>query len=282
MRLSEAAALYLEARTAEGFSPYTIAGYRIQYRLLCRYLDDPDCQAITTDQLRQYFARDANQRKPATIGHRIRAIYSLFKWLVWEGYQTADPSVRIRERTLPPPIPKALSAERLEIVRDACRTPREHAIIEMFFATGARLNELHLCNRDDVQWSTRSLIVYGKGRKERECYFGHRAALWLRRYLAQREDSNTALFVTLRRPQRRISNRALYEAVKRIARRAGLGDIVSPHVMRHSLATHLLDHGADVLAIQSQLGHSKPETTLRYLKLSGSRRRMEYEKYFMQ
>lgn len=282
MLFSEAAHDYLEAKQAEGYSPKTIAAYRLQYRLLGTYLGNPTLETITTAQLRGYLARDTDRLKPASLGHRIRSMHSLWKWLVEEEIVDVDPSRRIKEHALPPPIPKALSSEQLELLRDACKSPREHALVELFFATGARLNEVSQLNRADIRWDTRSVIVMGKGRKERECYFGHKASLWLSRYLASRQDTEDALFVTLRQPFRRAANHTLYGEVKRIARRIGLDSHVSPHVYRHSLATSLLDHGADVVIIQSLLGHAKPETTLRYLRLSGQRRRHEYDRYFMQ
>ena len=281
MRLSDAARIFLQARSLDS-SPKTVESYALQYRLLQDALGDPVLAEITTPQLRQYLADAQSHLKASSLNNRIKALRSLWKWLVEEEYTDVNPMARIKEAKVPPPVPKALTSEEIELLRDACRTPREHALIELFFATGARLNELSHMNRTDIDWQNRAVRVMGKGRKERECYFGHKAALWLQRYLAQRTDEDPALFVTLRQPHRRMANHTLYGEVKRIARRIGLDYKVSPHTYRHSLATNLLDHGADVVVIQSLLGHSKPETTLRYLRLSGERRRLEYDRYFMQ
>lgn len=246
------------------------------------WLCDPALEEITTQQLRDYIAKDIERLKPASVGHRIRAMHSLFAWLMDEEIIAVNPSARIKDRQDYQQVPKALSEEQIETIRDACRTPREHALVEFFFATGARLQEVVGLNRQDIDWQNRAAIVLGKGSKEREVYFGHKAALWLRRYLEARKDDDPALFATANRPYNRAAPHTLYHEIKKIAKRVGLDKAVSPHKYRHSLATHMLDHGADVLVIQSILGHSKPETTLRYLRLSGKRRHEQYDKYFMQ
>lgn len=283
MRWSEATQLYLEAKAVDGYSPTTLKGYRLQFALFQRWLgEDPDLDAITTTQLRAYFAKDVGTRKPTTIGHRIRAIHSLWHWCVEEEITDRDPSRRIKEPKAGDRIPKALTIDQLEDLREGCQTPREHALLELFFATGARLAELCQLNWADIQWDRRSIRVVGKGNKERELYWGAKAQRCLRIYLATRTDSDPALFVTLHQPHRRMQPHTIYDAIKQIAACAGMREIVWPHRLRHSLATTLIDNGADLTVVQSILGHSKPSTTLLYTKLSGTRRRYEYDRYFMQ
>ena len=116
-------------------------------------------------------------------------------------------------------------------------------------------------------------------------YFGAKAGIWLKRYLDTRGDDDPALFVTRYRQHgkhQRMSIDSLRFYVNRVAERCGLRDKVTPHVLRHTLATHLIDQGMSLAALQSYLGHAKPETTLRYATLSGSARQREFKKYFMQ
>jgi len=130
----------------------------------------------------------------------------------------------------------------------------------------------------------------GKGSKEREVYFGARAQIWLRRYLDSRADEQDALIVTERRQRndagelqhQRMSIAQIEYVVRRVAKRCDLQDRVTPHVLRHTLATTLLNQGAPLVAVQSILGHTKPETTQLYATLSGSARRRAFERYFVQ
>lgn len=282
MRLSEAAVLYLHAKEFDGFSPKSLSAYQLQFRLLIDNIGDVDIATITTPILRAYLAKDMDRLKPASLGHRVRIFHALWRWLVDEEYIEVDPSRRIKEPKLGERIPKALSPEQIEDLRDACRTPREHALLELFFATGARLSEVCQLNRQDVQWDQRTARIIGKGNKERDLYWGAKAQRWLRLYLNTRTDDCPALFVTERCPIRRLEAKSIYHAIKRLARAAGMQDIVWPHRLRHSLATTLIDNGADLTVVQSILGHSKPSTTLLYAKLGGTRRRYEYDRYFMQ
>lgn len=159
--------------------------------------------------------------------------------------------------------------------------PLGHALLEFLFATGCRISEVWGINRDQIVWDRRSVLVCGKGQKEREVYFGARCTLWLRRYLLTRPDAEPALFATSS-PVRRMSTWYMRAIVKAVANRCGLARKVSPHVMRHTLATTLLNQGADLVAVQSILGHDKPETTQRYAHLSGVRRQDEYNRWFPQ
>jgi integrase/recombinase XerD len=137
-------------------------------------------------------------------------------------------------------------------------------------------------NRTDLNFESRSVIVRGKGNKEREVYWGHKANIHLKRWLESRKDECPALFSTVNRPYVRASPHTLYHEIKQVAKRCGLGEHVSPHKYRHTLATMLLNNGADVSVIQSLLGHSKPSTTMVYVTLRGTRRKNEYDRYFMQ
>lgn len=279
MLLSQAWSAYEADKRLEGYSPYTLKAYQLQARLLIRAIGDREIGEVTFGDLKGYLARDAERLKPASIGHRIRFLKSLFRWAQDEGHVTRNPSAKLKEPKQGNRIPKALSEEDTEMLREGCQTPLEHALVEFIYSTGCRIGEIVRLNRNAINWESRSAIVRGKGDKEREVYFTIKAEIWLKKYLRGRKDSDMALFVTERSPHR-MSIAEMRYIIKRVARRAGVEVNVYPHKLRHSYATHLLNNGAPLEIIQSLLGHAKMETTRLYAQLSGLRRRELYRKYF--
>ncbi|HWQ76869.1 MAG TPA: tyrosine-type recombinase/integrase, partial [Syntrophomonas sp.] len=277
MLLSEAWRLYAVDKQIEGFSPVTLRGYKIQHNLLIRYFGDVDLDGITLPALKAYLMESASHLKPSSLGHRIRFIRAFFRWAAEEGYAAANPARKLREPKLGMRVPKALSEEDTVLLQEACKTPLEHALIEFLYSTGCRIGEVRMLNRNSIDWDNRSCIVRGKGDKEREIYFSIKAAIWLKKYLAGRKDTDIALFVTQRMPHR-MSIDALRYTVKTVAKRSEVAVRVYPHKLRHSYATHLLNNGAPMERIQTLLGHAKLETTLIYAQLAGPRRKAIYQK----
>jgi integrase/recombinase XerD len=176
-------------------------------------------------------------------------------------------------------IPKFLTEREIEHLREACLTPLEKALFEFMFSTGCRIGEIVSLDKNSVNWSNWSVIVRGKGDKEREVYFNVRSDIWLKRYLDERKDNDQAVFVTERIPHR-MSIAQMRNIIKRISQRAGINKEIHPHQLRHSYATNLLNNGAPLEVIQSLLGHEKSETTRIYAQLSGRLREDLYRKYF--
>ena len=279
MLISDASRLYLADKQLEGFSPHTLKGYKLQHELLIRYLSDIEIDEITLIDLKNYLVEAGGHLKPSSLGARIRAIRAFFRWATDEGYCDANPARKLREPKLGTRIPKALNEEDTVLLQEACKTPLEHALVEFMYSTGCRIGEVHRLNRNAINWDQRSCIVLGKGDKEREVFFSIKAAIWLKKYLAGRKDSDVALFVTERKPHRMGIDQIRY-VIKRIARRSEVEVNVYPHKLRHSFATHLLNNGAPMEGIQTLLGHQKLETTMLYAQLSGPRRKEIYIKYF--
>ena len=170
----------------------------------------------------------------------------------------------------------------MELLRDSCKTDLEHALIEFLFATGCRVGELYRLNKSDINFERHSAIVDGKGRKQREVYFGARASIWLKRYFDSRKDEETALFATINKPYKRMAIYQIQRHLKKVAERCNLEHKVHPHVLRHTFATSVLNNGAPLHTVQDLLGHDKPSTTLLYTSVSGEARRQAYDRYFMQ
>ncbi len=156
----------------------------------------------------------------------------------------------------------------------------ENALFEFLYSTGCRIGEVVKLNRDDINFSTNSVIVHGKGDKEREVYFNTRCTIWLKRYLDERNDEEPCLFITERRPKRRMSIDNLRFIIKRISNRARIKKSIHSHKLHHNYATHMINNGAPLEVIQSLLGHEKSETTRIYAQLSGKLRHDFYIKYF--
>ncbi|TKD65701.1 tyrosine-type recombinase/integrase [Pseudalkalibacillus hwajinpoensis] len=264
----------------EGYSPLTLKTYCFQYNTLLRYFGDVDMNAITTDQLKAYLVDVGEHLKPSSLGHRVRCIRSLFKWTYDEGHIQKNPAAKLKEPKLGKRIPKFLSELELEHLREACEGPMENAMFEFFYSTGCRIGEVVKLNRDDINFHTNSVIVHGKGDKEREVYFNTRCSLWLKRYLDERDDLEPCLFITERRPKRRMSIDLIRYIIKRISKHSGLQKEIYPHQLRHSYATHMINNGAPIDVIQSLMGHEKTETTKLYAQLSGKLRHDFYMKYF--
>lgn len=282
MRLSEASELYLARRKQEGYSPFTLSAYRIQHSVFIRDAGDLDVTDATEEILRRHIGRFVEKMKPSSLAHKVRALKVFFAWLQEEEIILKNPARKIKEPKIGKRIPKAMTMDEVEAIRDGCRNDFERALVEIFFATGCRVGEVERMNRGDVDFDRRAIRVIGKGNKEREVYYGSKAAIRLRKYLEGRTDKEQALFITQRRPYRRMPTHALWWNVKGIAQRSGVARNVSPHIWRHTLATMLLNQGAPLESVQSILGHEKPETTQIYAVLSGERRHEDYKKYFVQ
>jgi integrase/recombinase XerD len=279
VKLTQAVALYDADKRLEGYSPHTLAAYAIQARLLVRAVGDVAITQLSTAVLKTYLSRDAERLKASSLGFRIRYLKSLFRWAHENALVTVNPASSIREPKQGVRIPKALTEDVVEELRESCAITLEHALIETFYTTGCRIGELVGLNRSDIDFDARQFVVRGKGDKEREVYFSSKCGIWLKRYLRSRRDTDVALFVTERAP-RRMKIAQMRYVVKRIAKRADTDVNIYPHKLRHSYATHLLNNGAPIDAIQTLLGHSKADTTRLYAQLSGTRRRELYRKYF--
>ena len=280
MFLSEAWEKYYVDKKIEGYSLQTLKTYSLQFKMLLRHFGDVNADEFAIDQLKNYLIEVGENLKPSSLGHKVHFLRSFFKWLHEEGFISFNPALKLKEPKVGKRIPKFLTEMEIEQLRDSCITPMERAMFEFFYSTGCRIGEVVILNRADINISGRSVIVKGKGNKEREVYFNIRCSLWLQKYLEEREDCDESLFVTERRPKKRMGIENARHIIKRISIRANINKEIHPHQLRHSYATHMLNNGAPIEVIQSLLGHEKSETTKIYAQLSGKLRQDFYSKYF--
>lgn len=272
--------LFLSGKQLEGLSPLTLEGYARQLRIFAEHVQKRADQ-VTTADIRVFLGRFKRQ-KLSTVSTKLSVLKSFFSWLTAEEIIPRDPTMKIRPPKKEKRMPKALSIEELEMLREACRTPRQRALVEVLYATGCRLSEVQSLNRDQIDFHTQTARVIGKGNKEREVFFSFKAIYHLKKYLMNRLDNEPALFITERKPYRRLSRRGIQREIAEIAKRAGLENKVSPHVLRHTFATLTLNNGADIAAVQALLGHEDPATTQIYAQISDERKREQHRKYLVQ
>lgn len=265
--------LYISSKHIEGLSSLTLADYYRELLSFDSFVNKPTSQ-ITTSDIRIFLAKNDTVML-STNGKKLSIIKSFFAWLVDEEIILRNPAAKIKQIKQPSRLPKSLSETELEILREACISFRERALLEVFYSTGCRLSEVSSMLITDIDWSTSSITVIGKGDKERIVYLNPKARYHVERYLEHRAvnyDVCEHLISTERRPYRQLSNKSIQDLIHKIAERSGLDKNVTPHVFRHTMATLAMDNGIELGDLQQLLGHSNPGTTLRYATVSEERK----------
>ncbi len=278
-------------RTNRGASPYTLKNYRTdigQFIEYCRERDVRRLAQIDRAFLRAYLETlEARGYAKASIVRRLAELRSFGAFLVRDGVVQQNPFRAVSAPRRPERLPRFLTVAEVEALLEApdLETPaglRDRAIIEVLYGAGLRVSELAALDVGDVDLAQAQVRVIGKGSKERIGLLGQPAVQALRRYI---EAGRPALLggrptsaLWLNRRGGRLSTRAVALMLSRAARQAGLRQNVSPHMLRHSFATHLLDGGADIRIVQELLGHASLSTTQVYTHVSQSRAREVYQR----
>ncbi|MEX0876007.1 MAG: tyrosine recombinase XerC [Phycisphaerales bacterium] len=226
---------------------------------------------------------------PATMARKIATLRSFYKWGNRSGYTTANPMTLIRTPRQSKRLPKAITIEQIERLLAAPNDKdvlgrRDRAMLETLYSTGIRVSELVGLDHDDLDFENEAMHVRGKGRKERIVPLGSHALGAIRRYIelmsndskfsaiwAARGTAENPLPLFLNKHGKRLSSRSVRRKLDKYLRAVGLDPSISPHTLRHSFATHLLDNGADLRSVQELLGHQSLSTTQVYTHLSTSR-----------
>jgi integrase/recombinase XerD len=280
---------FLEMMAAErGAAPLTLAAYHNDLSNLAGFLTPGGIalEAADRERLHAYLASPATARLvPRTLARRISAMRQFYKFLMLEGVRQDDPTAELDTPRLGRPLPKILSETEIKSLIDAAQNwPREEGIrlgcvLELLYATGLRVSELVTLPLTAARRDPRFLVISGKGGKERVVPLSEPGRLALRRYLECREN-----FLPDSRPSRwlfpsrgragHLTRQRTGQLLKELAAKAGLDpDRLSPHVLRHAFASHLLDHGADLRSVQQMLGHADIATTQIYTHVETERLR---------
>ena len=275
-------ALWLE----DGLSKNTLAAYRRDLTLFGHWLtlQQRVLLQVTQDDINGYFAARHHQTQATTANRRLTVFKRFFHWALREQHIQLDPTLKILSAKQRLRLPKTLTECQVEALLAApdvstAQGVRDRTMLELMYASGLRVSELVTLKVFNISLNDNVLRVFGKGNKERLVPFGEVAALWLKRYLAQPRAELLAahqtddLFVTHKGPTpgTAMSRVMFWMLVKKYALAAGIHSPMSPHTLRHAFATHLLNHGADLRAVQMLLGHADISTTTIYTHVARER-----------
>lgn len=271
-----------------GRSANTVASYRRDLAAVGAWLEERGCplvgatEELLSDHVASMLAAGAAQ---SSVARRLAALRTFFGHLLDEAEIGADPTAGLEGVRVPVGVPKPLTAEEVERVLasatgDGPHEQRDRAFLEFLYATGARVSEACGLDSDDLDLVGGVVRLFGKGAKERVVPVGSMAVAALQDYmdsgrrglrpdLWRSPSDRNAVFLTNR--GRRLNRQKAWDIVRDAGTRAGLDTELSPHVLRHTCATHMLEHGADLRIVQEMLGHATISTTQVYTKVSGER-----------
>jgi integrase/recombinase XerD len=272
-------AIWLE----EGLSKNTLAAYRRDLSLYGRWLQAQQGKTIVATEesdLNAYFAARHDETRATSANRRLTVFKRYFRWALRENLISADPTLKLQSAKQPLRVPKTLSEPQVEALLGApdVETPlglRDRTMLELMYASGLRVSELVGLKTFNLGMNEGVLRVLGKGSKERLVPFGQIARDWLTRYLAEGRaailggQQTDDLFVTAR--GHGMTRVMFWFIVRKQAVAAGITAPLSPHTLRHAFATHLLNHGADLRAVQMLLGHADISTTTIYTHVARER-----------
>jgi integrase/recombinase XerD len=269
-------ALWLE----DGLARNTIASYRTDLAQLAKFLKDKSLLQADEADLFAFLA--AAKGRASSAARRVSTLKRFYQYCVRERRVDADPTLKLDPPKRAPRFPRSLSEADVEALLaapavDTALGLRDRAMLETLYATGVRVSELVKLKTFEVNLDANVIRVMGKGSKERLVPLGEEAAHWISRYLKERKSSADALFVTARGGG--MTRQAFWHLIRRYGARAIPGKKLSPHVLRHAFATHLINHGADLRVVQLLLGHADISTTQIYTHVARERLKALHAKH---
>ncbi len=273
----------------KGLSRNTLESYARDLRKYFSFLKDRDHRQIAQVDVRSFVARlSVDGMAAPSIARCLAAVRGLHKYFLTDGLSSADPTIAVETPRGWQRLPKTLSSGEIEalLAQPDAFSPlglRDKAMLEVLYATGLRVSELVGLKWTNINLERGYIVVVGKGSKERAVPLGDIAGSAVRSYLERsrplllKGGDTEALFVSSRR--RQMTRQMFWERIKYYVRKAGISRTVSPHTLRHSFATHLLDNGADLRSVQAMLGHADITTTQIYTHVSRERLKQIHEKH---
>ncbi len=289
--------IFIETLLAEkGYSKHTCRAYRSDVLGFIKHLCDEGCEdddfyqdqfekkiiSIDKTAIRGYLSFLVKSGKSKrTIGRKLSAIKSFFDYLIKLNYIKLNPADMVAFPKLEKRIPQFLSIDDVFYLLDSIKTDtwlekRNLAMFETFYSTGMRISELEGLNMDDIDFKNQMIKVFGKGSKERIVPVGNRALEAIKQYRATLKENFIPVFIN--KDFKRLGSRSIRRTLEKIVNDCQLSVPVSPHTLRHSFATHMLDSGANLRGIQEILGHVSLSTTQIYTHVSMDRLMRVYDK----
>lgn len=266
----------------KNYSSHTILNYRLDLQEFFTFLGHDRFADVDYPVLRRFLAEmRARQLKPRSVARKLSSLRTFFRFLQREGVIDKNPANLLLTPKLDKPLPHFLSEEETVTLIEAPKGDkvsdfRDRAIFETIYSTGIRVSELVGLSLRDVDLIGNLVKVFGKGRKERIVPIGEKAVEAIQAYLAARKNKAEALF--LNKQGGRLTDRSVRNIINKHMQKAAMQQKVHPHMIRHSFATHLLNHGADLRSVQELLGHVNLSTTQIYTHLTTEKLKSIYEK----
>lgn len=274
----------------KGLSDKTLESYKNDLKVYKEYLNDKTIEKvekISSDNIKDFLKDRNGVEETTTIAHNLTVIKNFHSYLLRQNLVKKDQSEFIERPKLRKYLPKTLSMEDVDKLLDIkLDTPfdyRNKAMLELLYGTGLRVSELVNLTLTDIDYTNCILRVMGKGSKEREVPLGEYSIHYLKLYLNKRnellKEGVSCDKIFLNNHGKGMTRQGFFKNLKAILKEKGLNPEVSPHTLRHSFATHLISHGADLRSIQEMLGHSDISTTKIYTRVSDDKVKQDYEIY---
>lgn len=263
-------------------SEHTILNYKLDLEEFRDFLEDIEIEKADYLFVRKYLAHLKERNLTVrSVSRKLSSLRSFFKFLIKEGLLKVNPTGAIVSPKQAKPLPKFLTEEDAAKLVDAPDTStlkglRDRAILEALYSTGMRVSELVALKEDDVDFIGGVIKVFGKGKKERMLPIGDRALRAIRSYIEKRAEESRVIF--LNKNKKPLGVRGLRKMLDGYIVKISLKEHISPHTLRHSFATHLLNRGADLRSVQELLGHANLSTTQIYTHLTTDKLKSVYEK----
>lgn len=274
----------------KGLTDQSVSSYQNDLDVYLSFLQDKNVflvKDITSDHIKEFLKIRGDSESTSTVAHNLTVIKNFHKYLIKENIVKEDVSLFISRPKLQKRLPRALTVEEVDLLLDiTLNTPfdyRNKAMLELMYGAGLRVSELVSLTLNQIDLENGLIRIMGKGRKEREIPIGEYGVYYLKLYLEHRgmliknHRQEDALF--LNNHGKQITRQGFFKILKQLLLDKGLNPDVSPHTLRHSFATHLLSHGADLRSIQEMLGHSDISTTKIYTHVSDEKVEADYKKY---
>lgn len=269
------------------YSSYTVEGYTSDLNAFLEYLNDNNINSfkdVEYQDIRLYINKLYEEKYSyKTISRIISSLRSFFKYLKTNNYIKNNPMTLVSNPKLPKSLPKCLNYEETEkllnVFDDSIVGIRDSLILEMLYSTGIRVSELVNIKTKDISKSDKTIKILGKGSKERIVYYGSRCNELLNKYLDSsyyKLNINNIDYLIVSKTGKKINDREIRKIIDTAALKAGLNFKISPHVLRHTFASHMLSSGADLRSVQELLGHENLSTTQIYTHITNERIRNVY------
>ncbi|WDU53047.1 site-specific tyrosine recombinase XerD [Taylorella equigenitalis] len=274
----------------EGLSKNTLNSYRLDLNSLNNFLKDSiSILKIDSDQLNLWFMEISSSSKATTINRKLATVRKFYAWCIKQDLILKDPCLGISTRKTPQRLPKSISESQVEELLNApdLKTAsglRDKAMLEILYATGMRVSELIAIKTNEISLDAGVVrVTMGKGSKDRLVPMGEESEFYLKKYLSEGrpllEKDKKNSFVFLNRFGDCMTRQAFWQIIKKYAKYTSIKIPLSPHVLRHAFATHLLNHGADLRVVQMLLGHVDISTTQIYTHVARERLKSLHKKH---